>query len=173
MGMPAVSPTPHADADPPRAPDFELADQNGRPWRLSDHLGAGYLVVVFYRGHWCPYCRRYLAKLRDHLPRFRERDARLVAVSPEPPATARALAADLALPFPLLSDAAGEAIDRYATRNGFRHAGPLLPHPSVFVLDPHGVVRFRSIDRNYKKRTTMRTLLRVLDELAAAAPSPV
>jgi len=35
-----------------RAVDFELPDHEGHPWRLSEHLGAGPLVVVFYRGDW-------------------------------------------------------------------------------------------------------------------------
>jgi peroxiredoxin len=32
--------------------DFELTDQNGRPWRLSSALRSGAAVLVFYRGDW-------------------------------------------------------------------------------------------------------------------------
>lgn len=32
------------------APDFVLEDTDGRPWRLSEHLGAGAIVLVFNRG---------------------------------------------------------------------------------------------------------------------------
>jgi peroxiredoxin len=35
-----------------RVPDFELPDQTGRPWRLSEHLKSGPLLVIFYRGDW-------------------------------------------------------------------------------------------------------------------------
>jgi len=35
-----------------RAHDFDLPDHEGRRWNLNDHLGAGALVVVFYRGDW-------------------------------------------------------------------------------------------------------------------------
>ena len=44
-----------AGAVPPgvdKAPDFELPDQDGVAWRLADHLEAGPVLLVFYRGDW-------------------------------------------------------------------------------------------------------------------------
>jgi peroxiredoxin len=35
-----------------KAIDFELADQEGKSWRLSDNLARGPVVLVFYRGDW-------------------------------------------------------------------------------------------------------------------------
>jgi peroxiredoxin len=35
-----------------RATDFELPDQDGTPWRLSDQLKQGAVLLVFYRGDW-------------------------------------------------------------------------------------------------------------------------
>ncbi len=32
--------------------DFELIDQAGQPWRLTDTLQEGAVVLVFYRGDW-------------------------------------------------------------------------------------------------------------------------
>lgn len=167
-----TAPPPIGQAASVRAPDFVLTDQLGAAFRLFEHLGHGPLLVVFFRGHWCPYCRRYLAKLRDHFPRLRERGADLVAISPEPPATSRVLAADLSLPFRLLSDSDGAVIDAFGARNGFRAARPVLPHASVFLLDNDGVVRFHSIDRNYKKRTTVRTILGWLDRIGERGGTP-
>lgn len=155
----------------PAAPDFELPAAGGGVFRLSEQLGAGGTVLVFFRGHWCPYCRRYLGKLQSNFPRFEARGVRLVGVSPEPPATSRALARDLGLQFPLACDVDGRVIDRYGTRNGFLSARSLIPHAAVFVLDPAGRVRFKSIDRNYKKRTTMRALFAALDGMAGGAPA--
>ncbi len=33
-------------------PDFELTDQAGQPWHLSDALQRAAVVLVFYRGDW-------------------------------------------------------------------------------------------------------------------------
>jgi peroxiredoxin len=35
-----------------KATEFELPDQEDRPWRLTDHLGHGPVLLVFYRGDW-------------------------------------------------------------------------------------------------------------------------
>lgn len=35
-----------------KAPDFTLADAQGRPVRLYDLLGQNWVVLIFYRGYW-------------------------------------------------------------------------------------------------------------------------
>ena len=152
-------------AHPVTAPDFALPDHAGRTFRLSERRGVGPTVIVFYRGHWCPYCRRYLAKLQSHHDDFAHLGAQVVAISPEPPATGAMLARDLALDYPLLSDARGAVVDQYDARNKFTSATTVLPHAAVVVVDADGFVRFRSVNRNFKKRTTMRTILNVLREI--------
>jgi peroxiredoxin len=145
------------------APPFELNESRGGVVRLADLLARGPVVIVFYRGHWCPYCRRYLGKLQANQPRFLERRVSLVAISPEPPGTSARLADELNLSFPLLCDAAGEVMDSYGARNRLTSARTVMPHPAVFVVDPSGNVRFRSVDRNYKRRTTMHAIFAALD----------
>lgn len=122
------------------------------------------MLVIFFRGHWCPYCRRYLSKLTEHFDRIAPIVSHMVGISPEPVETSARLAGELGIPFPLLSDLDGRIIDAFGVRNGFLK-NTLLPHPAVFVLspvpDPAGQreVLFKSIDRNYKKRTTIRTIV--------------
>jgi len=38
------------------APNFTLPDALGQSVTLADLLAQGPVVVVFYRGEWCPYC---------------------------------------------------------------------------------------------------------------------
>lgn len=153
--------------------DFELPDQSGLTCRLSDQLHPHGAVLIFYRGHWCPYCRRYLSKIQANLGRFREFGVGLVAISPEPVSTAAALARELQLTFPLLSDSDGRVIDRFGVRNGFLGGSSGLPHPAVWIIDSEGGVVFRSIDRNYKKRTTVPTILSALRSMALPIPTAV
>jgi peroxiredoxin len=35
-----------------KANEFELLDEEGKPWRLADRLARGPLILVFYRGDW-------------------------------------------------------------------------------------------------------------------------
>jgi hypothetical protein len=38
-------------------PPFVLPDETGRLTSLADVTGNGPAVVMFHRGHWCPWCR--------------------------------------------------------------------------------------------------------------------
>ena len=64
-----------------RAPDFRGVDQNGRQVRLKELLKKGKVVLVFYRGQWCPHCSRQLKKIQDSLMFIQEKAAAVVAVS--------------------------------------------------------------------------------------------
>lgn len=166
---PPADPVSAAGGDPLNAPDFVLPDHRGGSFRLSRRAGSGPLVLVFFRGHWCPYCRRYLTKLRDRHAEFVALGAEVVAVSPENTDLSRRFADEIGLPFLLLSDTEGRVIDAFGVRNTFSSARTLLPHPSVIIIAPDGRVLFRSVDRNYKKRTTLRTILGVLRPTSDAA----
>ena len=44
------------------APVFTATDQNGKSVSLSKLLMNGPVVLVFYRGQWCPHCNKQLKK---------------------------------------------------------------------------------------------------------------
>jgi peroxiredoxin len=155
-------------ASPILAPDFTLPTHAGGALTLSDSVGPLGAVLVFFRGHWCPYCRRYLGKVQANYARFVERGATVIGVSPEPAATSAGLARELGLAFPLCSDADCAVIERYGVRNNFAGAAPFLPHPAVVVMGADRAVQFKSVDRNYKRRTPVPSLFRALDQIEAA-----
>src|SRR5687767_13713002 len=68
-----------------KAPDFALKDQQGNNVKLKDVLRNGPVVLVFYRGHWCPYCNKHLKKLEDSLQLLKDKGAQLIAVTPDQP----------------------------------------------------------------------------------------
>ena len=68
-----------------KAPDFKAKDQNGEEIKLKDLLKKGKVVLVFYRGQWCPYCNKELSRLQDSLQLIKDKGATLLAVSPELP----------------------------------------------------------------------------------------
>jgi len=149
------------------APDFVLFDHAGRRFRPADRIGVGPTVLVFLRGHWCPYCRRYVQKITSRYSEFLQREAQIVAISPEPPQTSASFVRELLAPFPILADIDGVVIDLFQTRNRFAASRALMPHPAVFIIDKPGAIRLRSIDRDYRRRTTVRTILHALDEIIA------
>ncbi|WP_420236495.1 peroxiredoxin-like family protein [Telmatobacter bradus] len=87
-----------------QAPSFELVESTGRVARSEDLLALGPLVVKFFRGRWCPYCVTEMEAWEKLYPELRERNALLVAISPQLPRQNDFMAGRHGLPFALLSD---------------------------------------------------------------------
>jgi alkyl hydroperoxide reductase subunit AhpC len=66
-----------------KAPDFKATDQYGNEIRLKDVLKDSLVVLIFYRGQWCPYCNKQLKKLEDSLQLIKDKGQKLIAVTPE------------------------------------------------------------------------------------------
>jgi peroxiredoxin len=89
-----------------KMPTFELPDAHGKTVSSVDLLADGALVIVFYRGAWCPYCNLYLHSLQEYLPEFESLGASLVAISGEPPDRSLEVEQKDSLTYPVLSDTA-------------------------------------------------------------------
>lgn len=166
------------------APDFVLPSATGDKVRLADRLAAGSVVVVFYRGAWCPHCNMHLRGLQEILDDLSARGASLVAISPQAPDDSLAFSERLELGFDVLSDLDQSVIDEWRLRfelpDGLRDvyrdmdmaldehnaAGTwTLPVPATFVLDTTGVVRARHVDPDYRKRMEPADVLAALDRI--------
>lgn len=138
------------------APDFTLERYGGGTLTLSQFRGKKNVVLVFYRGYWCPYCIAQLRELRTLLDDDLKRDTELLVVSidrePETRVAVQRIANDGVQPdFTFLSDPEHTVIDRYGLLNtsGSRRG---IPHPATFVVDREGIVRWRDVQTDYKLR---------------------
>jgi len=148
------------------APDFTLSVYGGGTLSLSQFRGQKNVVLVFYRGHWCPFCITQLKELRTLLNDELKKDAELLVISVDGDnetrmAVAR-IAADGTQPdFTFLSDPDNAVIARYGVLNpsGSRRG---IPHPAAYVIDKAGVVRWRDVQTDYKVRPTNTAILTAL-----------
>jgi peroxiredoxin len=167
------------------APNFTLPDAMGQPVALADLLVQGPGVVTFYRGEWCPYCNVQLRGLQAALPRFRELDASLVAISPQAADHSLTLTQKHELDFPVLSDLDQEVIRAYRVQ--FTLAGDLedlqvnvfqndpreqnadhsrsLPVPATFVIDRDGIVRAAFVSADWRYRPEPADIIAALEAL--------
>jgi peroxiredoxin len=167
-----------------RAPDFTLTNSHGESLRLYSELKKGPVVLVFYRGAWCPYCNLYLRALTDSLPRIRTLGAQLIAVTPQKPD--KSLEQFKAEPreFEMLSDLDSEVMRAYRLyfevdpelaavyrTHGLdlvEYNGPdrnVLPAPGTFVIDRDGIVRAMQADTDYTRRMEPADIIRALEAL--------
>src|SRR5436189_5795406 len=85
-------------------PPFALPDENGRLVGLPSLLERGPVAVMFFRGHWCPYCRLNVRAVIQAQDRIKALGAQTVAIMPETQAYAEKFKAEAAAPFPVLTD---------------------------------------------------------------------
>lgn len=86
------------------APDFTLPDQDGEPVTLSALRGRR-VVLYFYPKDDTSGCTTQACGLRDRIDAFAAKDAVVLGVSPDSPASHTRFRARYDLPFTLLADA--------------------------------------------------------------------
>jgi len=164
-----------------KAPNFEALDQNGKTLKSADLLKEKQLIVVFYRGQWCPHCNRHLSELQDHLEDFQKAGAQIVAITPEKTENINKTLTKTKADFPILWDKDNSIMkafgvdfilpknlqEKYKTfgvdlteANG--NASQTLPVPATFVIGKNGKIKHLQYDPDYKKRSTAKEILKHL-----------
>ena len=67
--------------------------------------------------------------------------------------------------FPLLSDMDAAVINRYGLLNTEDARGRAIPHPTTYVIDMEGVVRWKMTEVDYRIRPENEDILRELGNL--------
>lgn len=142
-------------------------------FELNSALKKGPIVLVFYRGHWCPVCNQHLSELQDELEKIYKAGAQLVAVSPEKPEKLQLTKEKTHASFTLLYDKNYFIADIFdvkfrpntATRmtyntvlgadlkNAHSDDSQQLPIPATFIIDTDRTIVWRQFDPNYKNRS--------------------
>lgn len=159
---------------------FTLKNGQGKEVEIKKLLSKGPLVLVWYRGGWCPYCNVFLKKLQDRLPEIKKLGANLVAISPELPDNTLSTAEKDSLKFEILSDYKNEVARKYGLvfrlsneietkyENMFalsKHNGSNtaeLPMPATYVIDKNGQIIFADVHVDYKVRTNPDDIIEAL-----------
>lgn len=162
-----------------QAPDFKAIDQNGNTFHLQEALNKGPVVLIFYRGQWCPICNRHLSTLQDSLELIYEKGASVIAISPEKPELLNKTAEKTGAAFSLIHDEGYNIATKYDVifspdkkqrlmyntvlgadlKNAHSDDSQLLPIPATYVIDKDGTIAWRHFDPNYKKRSTVTAIL--------------
>lgn len=167
-----------------QAPDFTLPDALGQPVTLSQLLTQGPVIIIFYRGVWCPYCNLELRAYQKALPQLQELGATLVAISPQTPDHSLSTMEKQGLAFAVLSDVGNQVAREYglvftldkAARALHAQIGADLPAyngddswelpvTATFLVDQSMTVRLASVDPNFFHRLDPSFVLARLKEL--------
>lgn len=166
------------------APPFSLPDAYGAQVDLSSLLSKGPVVLIFYRGGWCPFCNMHLRAFQLARPHVRALGAQVVLISPELGAHGQTLVERHALLFPVLSDSDNRVARQYGLvfrmptelraeylADGVdlaEHNGDTsweLPMPATFVVSADGRICYAFVSADYTQRAEPEEVLGVLKRL--------
>jgi peroxiredoxin Q/BCP len=124
------------------APDFTLPDADGNPVTLSSLRGRT-VVLFFYPQDDTPVCTREACSLRDGAAVLAGKNAVIVGVSPDDPASHRKFRTKYGLPYTLLSDPAKEVLTAWGAWGEKNMYGKIVTGVirQTFVIGPDGVVK--------------------------------
>jgi peroxiredoxin len=172
-----------------KMPAFRLKDANGKIVESRNLLKQGNLVVVFYRGSWCPFCNVYLRNLQKNMPQIKAAGGNLVAVSVENPDNSLTVAKKNELDFTVLSDPnlsvarkfgivyqmPKETDELYKSKYSLDIAKhnemekPELPLSATYIVNRKGEIVYAYLEPDYKKRAEPQTIIETLLKLKSQA----
>ncbi|MGE0246552.1 MAG: peroxiredoxin-like family protein [Pyrinomonadaceae bacterium] len=167
-----------------KMPSFSLKDGSGKMVSSKDLLKQGNLVIVFYRGDWCPFCNLYLRSLQKRLTDISDAGGKLVAISVENPDASMAVAKKNEVLFTVLSDPKLETARKFKivyqlpdkTDTLYKSRGldvakhnemerPELPIAATYIVNKKGKIVYAFLDTDYKKRAEPDVIIENLKKL--------
>ena len=160
------------------APEFTAKDQDGKTISLKQALKKGPVVMLFYRGQWCPFCNKQLSHFSDSLPMLTAKGATILAIAPETAENVKKTVEKTKSSFPVLEDAGlaimksykvnfavdemtvtkykGYGID-FDVANGSNGAN--LPVPATYIIGKDGIIKYVFFNTDYRKRASVQDIL--------------
>lgn len=173
------------------APDFLLAEANGKLVSSLELRQTAPLIVTFVYGTWSPLCAAALLALHGATRTIRAPDARAIVITPETGDLPRSFKRDYRLDLEILSDldlgvslsfglvsVVPAEIKSRLLRRGLDLSAPygfsfwMLPMPATYVLDQRGIIRRACVGPDSITGATTETVLAALSELNGPKPRP-
>ncbi len=165
------------------APDFSLTNADGNIVTLYETLEKGPVILMWYRGGWCPYCNITLHYMQENLVNFEKYGANLLALTPELPDSSLSTKEKNELAFEVLSDLNNEVAKEYNVvfkltedvaelyEKGFGlsqyngNADNELPLAATYLIGKDKVIKYAFLDSDYRNRAEPSEILKALANL--------
>jgi len=164
------------------APSIMGKDQNGKLIDSGEILKDSQILLIFYRGNWCTYCKKHLSSLAAHLQEFQDKGVFVLVVTPEKFEKTRETGNDYNNGFSIVHDPENKIMTAYKVAftvnelsvpkyydkitqrmNEYNEDGNnVLPVPATYLIDQSGKITYVHYDRDYKNRSDLNAILKSL-----------
>jgi peroxiredoxin len=163
----------------------KLAPQKGEQFpeitfsnkKLSEHLKKGPILLIVYRGGWCPYCMAQLKEIQTNLKYFENYKVQVVAISPDTTQKSLTSKRKFNFSFDVVADenhnllrkmnlvykVDSKVLQEYQklgiNLEGFQgnNKGE-LPVPATYLIGTNGKIIYSYVDADYTKRPSLADL---------------
>ncbi|QDT31934.1 peroxiredoxin-like family protein [Thalassoglobus polymorphus] len=164
--------------------DAQLTGWDGSTVKLSELWQEGPIVLMWYRGGWCPYCNIQLRAMQQSMDKIENSGAKLVVLTPELPEKAKETAEANDLDLVALHDKDNALARKYglvfqlpeAIIPAYRDKLKLpeyngndameLPLSATYVIDQSGKITYAFLDADYKKRAEPADVIKAVEAAA-------
>jgi peroxiredoxin len=170
-------------------PPFVLPSHGGKLVSLDELLAHGPLVIIFGRGHWCPFCKIEFRTIASHHEEIARHGAQVVSILPERQQFTQALSAETLNTITILSDidngyalslglvmwlgdrlkelmkGRGYQLETYQGNNDW-----FVPLPATYILDRDRRIIARHVDPEFRQRMDVDEIITALKAASTKPP---
>lgn len=161
------------------APEITFTTAENKKETLASYYGKQPVVVIFYRGYWCPVCNKHLTEFAQKAKKIEAAGAKLIAISSESYENVAKTKEQTGADFTIISDADGsirksfdvnfKVTEEYQAMiqdklkasiietNANKQAD--LPVPATFIIDKNGKIVYKQFNPDYTDRASVEDIL--------------
>lgn len=165
-----------------KAPLIIGVDQFDQAINSAEVLKEQKILLVFYRGNWCPYCRKHLASLQENLETLTQKGVFVIVVTPEKIERTKETSNDLNATFSIIHDINNKIMHDYKVafdvneRNVTSYFGftqkkiaayntennNTLPVPATYLIDSEGKIEYVHYNPDYHERSDFNEIIKMI-----------
>ncbi len=165
-----------------QAPVITGKDQNGKVIDSEKILKNEKILLVFYRGNWCPHCKKHLGELEKNLSALQEKGVFVLVVTPESEEKTRETQEKFETSFSIVHDSGNQIMKDYKVAFDVNETNvpnyydkitelvneynseseKVLPVPATYLIGTDGRIEYVQYDPDYKNRSDISEIVESL-----------
>ena len=162
-----------------QAPRITGTDQFGQTIDSEIILKEKKLLLLFYRGNWCPYCKKHLKQLSENLQAITAKGYYVVVVTPEKLEKTKETTKEVDAKYTILHDSENKIMNDYKVafevndKNVTSYYGftkkkvekynsqnnNVLPVPATYIINQDGKIGYVHYDPDYSNRASLEEII--------------
>lgn len=161
------------------APKIVFTTAENEKVKLEDLYKNQTIVIIFYRGFWCPVCNKHLSEFATRAKEIEAKGAKLIAISSESYENIVQTRDKTNANFTIFSDVDGSIMKAFdvnykvtsayqaiiaeklnasiSETNATKEA--ILPVPATYIIDTNGKIVYKQFNPNYKIRASIEDII--------------